>query len=493
MRPTWASSPMPRRSCEQLLAELDRRRIDGAAAARRNGTRRSPAGARSGRHFIRPGFETHTHADPARAHRRRLPRGAAGRRDHLARFRHPPQLVHAVLGGAPAADACSTPGAIPAWASARAAILGAKLAAPDRPASRSAATAASRWCRTCCAPRSSTTSRWSGWSGTTSPGPRSATCSTPISTAARSAPPSTRGPTGEPYNPDFAAWARAAGVDGYTVTRSQDFAGVLEQAVALEQAGADRRPRRRRDPAARHRRLGAAADPAQGAGVRSMPQPAAMPTKPGDRVGRSMTIGKSRAPRAVIRNIAEEPWKQFPAHYGGALSKALVRPETTGSRQIDYRISTYQPMAYVEPHAHKVQEQVYHVLDGEGLMEIDGRAPRGAPARRDLPAARRRALDPQHRPRRPRVPRHHLAARRRVNAVRPSGPDGRKLPAHHGRPIPGPQSPDPSRVLLVTPGPRVTVRSAVPSLEPEDDRGSTRQAGPVDCRVKPGRVRLTFA
>jgi uncharacterized cupin superfamily protein len=27
-------------------------------------------------------------------------------------------------------------------------------------------------------------------------------------------------------------------------------------------------------------------------------------------------------------------------------------------------------MAYVERHAHKVQEQIYHVLDGEGLMEI---------------------------------------------------------------------------------------------------------------------------
>jgi acetolactate synthase-1/2/3 large subunit len=40
------------------------------------------------------------------------------------------------------------------------------------------------------------------------------------------------GPNREPYNPDFAAWARAAGVAGYTVTRSQDFAGALEQAVA---------------------------------------------------------------------------------------------------------------------------------------------------------------------------------------------------------------------------------------------------------------------
>jgi mannose-6-phosphate isomerase-like protein (cupin superfamily) len=73
---------------------------------------------------------------------------------------------------------------------------------------------------------------------------------------------------------------------------------------------------------------------------------------------------------ASIRNIAEEPWQQFPGHFGSALSKALVHPETTGSRQIDYRISTYQPMAYVERHRHAVQEQVYHVLAGEGLMEI---------------------------------------------------------------------------------------------------------------------------
>jgi mannose-6-phosphate isomerase-like protein (cupin superfamily) len=73
---------------------------------------------------------------------------------------------------------------------------------------------------------------------------------------------------------------------------------------------------------------------------------------------------------ASIRNIAEEPWRQFPGHFGSALSKALVHPETTGSRQVDYRISTYQPMAYVERHRHAVQEQVYHVLDGEGLMEI---------------------------------------------------------------------------------------------------------------------------
>lgn len=37
---------------------------------------------------------------------------------------------------------------------------------------------------------------------------------------------------GKPYNPDFAAWARACGAEGWTVTRSQDFAGTLAEAVA---------------------------------------------------------------------------------------------------------------------------------------------------------------------------------------------------------------------------------------------------------------------
>ena len=77
-------------------------------------------------------------------------------------------------------------------------------------------------------------------------------------------------------------------------------------------------------------------------------------------------------PKSLIRSIAEEPWQQFPAHFGGALSKALVAPSTTGARQLDYRISTYAPMAYVEYHVHQRQEQVYHILEGEGLMEIDG-------------------------------------------------------------------------------------------------------------------------
>jgi mannose-6-phosphate isomerase-like protein (cupin superfamily) len=77
------------------------------------------------------------------------------------------------------------------------------------------------------------------------------------------------------------------------------------------------------------------------------------------------------AREAFVAHIAEIPWQEYPGHFGGALSKALVRPETCGSRRIDFRISCYQPMAHVREHVHKVQEQVYHVLEGEGLLTLD--------------------------------------------------------------------------------------------------------------------------
>ena len=73
-----------------------------------------------------------------------------------------------------------------------------------------------------------------------------------------------------------------------------------------------------------------------------------------------------------IRNIVEVPWQEFPDHFGGALSKPLVMPQSAGARHLDYRISMYQPMAHVKKHGHKIQEQIYHVLEGEGLMDIDG-------------------------------------------------------------------------------------------------------------------------
>lgn len=76
--------------------------------------------------------------------------------------------------------------------------------------------------------------------------------------------------------------------------------------------------------------------------------------------------------QAAIRAAASVLWDEPPAHLGGAYSKMLVRPESCGAKSIDYRISLYQPRAFVAPHRHRIQEQVYHVLEGEALMEIDG-------------------------------------------------------------------------------------------------------------------------
>jgi acetolactate synthase-1/2/3 large subunit len=42
-----------------------------------------------------------------------------------------------------------------------------------------------------------------------------------------------QGPNNKPYNPDFAAWARACGAEGFTVTKSEDFKGALEHAIKL--------------------------------------------------------------------------------------------------------------------------------------------------------------------------------------------------------------------------------------------------------------------
>jgi quercetin dioxygenase-like cupin family protein len=74
---------------------------------------------------------------------------------------------------------------------------------------------------------------------------------------------------------------------------------------------------------------------------------------------------------AFTRHIAEVLWQEFPGHHGGALSKALVSEENSGSKRIDYRISSYEPMAFVEEHVHKVQEQIYHVLKGEGILTLN--------------------------------------------------------------------------------------------------------------------------
>ena len=74
--------------------------------------------------------------------------------------------------------------------------------------------------------------------------------------------------------------------------------------------------------------------------------------------------------KPFVEKMAHVAWQEFPGHFGGALSKALVGPKNSGSKQIDFRISRYAPNAYVQEHAHKIQEQIYYVLEGEGLLTL---------------------------------------------------------------------------------------------------------------------------
>jgi quercetin dioxygenase-like cupin family protein len=78
-----------------------------------------------------------------------------------------------------------------------------------------------------------------------------------------------------------------------------------------------------------------------------------------------------RRKTAFVEKMARIAWQEFPGHFGGALSKALVGPANSGSSRIDFRISRYAPNAYVAEHVHKVQEQIYYVLEGEGILTLN--------------------------------------------------------------------------------------------------------------------------
>ncbi len=83
-----------------------------------------------------------------------------------------------------------------------------------------------------------------------------------------------------------------------------------------------------------------------------------------------MKKARARRTTAFVEKMANVAWREYPGHFGGALSKALVGPQNSGSRLLDFRISRYAPNAYVQEHVHKVQEQVYYVLEGEGILTL---------------------------------------------------------------------------------------------------------------------------
>ncbi len=82
-------------------------------------------------------------------------------------------------------------------------------------------------------------------------------------------------------------------------------------------------------------------------------------------------MGSAKKPTAKVMRVEEAFWEQPPKHYQ-AFSKMLVHPSNADTRHFDFRISSYQPKGYAEVHVHDIAENIYYILQGKGIVELDG-------------------------------------------------------------------------------------------------------------------------
>ena len=80
---------------------------------------------------------------------------------------------------------------------------------------------------------------------------------------------------------------------------------------------------------------------------------------------------KDGKPKAKLMRAEQAFWEQPPAHFG-AFSKMLVHPSNADTKFFDFRLSSYQPKGYAEAHVHQVAENIYYILQGRGIVELDG-------------------------------------------------------------------------------------------------------------------------
>jgi mannose-6-phosphate isomerase-like protein (cupin superfamily) len=78
-----------------------------------------------------------------------------------------------------------------------------------------------------------------------------------------------------------------------------------------------------------------------------------------------------RKPQPKVMRMEEAFWELPPGHVQ-AFSKLLVHPSNADTRYFDFRISSYQPKGYAEVHVHQVAENLYYILQGRGIVELDG-------------------------------------------------------------------------------------------------------------------------
>jgi mannose-6-phosphate isomerase-like protein (cupin superfamily) len=74
--------------------------------------------------------------------------------------------------------------------------------------------------------------------------------------------------------------------------------------------------------------------------------------------------------RGKVFQAEEVDWIEAPGHFS-AFSKLLIN-EQNGSKYFDFRVSSYQPKGYCEAHKHEFAENIYYILKGTGIVELDG-------------------------------------------------------------------------------------------------------------------------
>ena len=267
-RRRWASSPTPRRSCASCCNALSSR--TGAIAPARYAPWREQVrrlAARVGGLRAPALRRLHQPAAP-RVRGRHAAEAAARRRDPRARLAACTTTGSCSSGRRGGRRACSTAGATRRMGFGVCGILGAQLAAPDRPCVAVVGDGGFTMAPhvLCTAVEYDLPVVWVIWNNFAWAAIRDMQYGMfdgrEIGTAFY------KGGSGERYNPDFAAWARACGADGVTVTR---VAGPRRRGRAGAEEPPplrDRRARRRRGAAALDRHLAAAADSVQGADLR---------------------------------------------------------------------------------------------------------------------------------------------------------------------------------------------------------------------------------
>lgn len=56
----------------------------------------------------------------------------------------------------------------------------------------------------------------------------------------------------------------------------------------------------------------------------------------------------------------------------GSLITELVRPESEGSQNLSMAVAVIDPETSTLRHSHRTSEEVYYILRGEGLLQVEG-------------------------------------------------------------------------------------------------------------------------